>query len=103
MNANIKGAIINIAELLIILICGSVLIITTLNGQPSETIIGIFGGYLGVAFKNANNNNPKSNDSPVTSSSPQIFISAEDEPLPTSEPETTGKKTIFDDNVKKGT
>lgn len=53
MQANIKGVLINLVELLIVVFCGVVLIMTTINGQPSETIIGIFGGYLGVAYKNA--------------------------------------------------
>lgn len=55
MTANIKGVLVNMVELLIVLFCGIVLIMTTINGQPSETIIGIFGGYLGVAYKNAQN------------------------------------------------
>lgn len=55
MTANIKGVLVNMVELLIVLFCGVVLIMTTINGQPSETIIGIFGGYLGVAYKNAQN------------------------------------------------
>lgn len=103
MNANIKGAIINVVELLIVLICGAVLIITTLDGKPSETIIGIFGGYLGVAFKNSANNNPGAHDV-STDARPAIVITPEPEPpAPAPEP---AKKSIFpstDTTKKKGT
>lgn len=63
---------INPVELLIVAVCGLVLIMTTLfNGQPSETIIGIFGGYLGATYKNAASN--KNTETTTTTTKKDYF------------------------------
>ena len=73
MTANIKGVLVNMVELLIVLFCGIVLIMTTMNGQPSETIIGIFGGYLGVAYKNAQNKTTTTTTTTTTKNHPNVI------------------------------
>ena len=48
----------DIIQLIIVVTCAVVAILTTiLYGSPSETVLGIFGGALGVGYKAANSRN----------------------------------------------
>lgn len=48
----------DIIQLIIVVTCAIVAILTTvLYGSPSETVLGIFGGALGVGYKAANSRN----------------------------------------------
>lgn len=86
-----------VIELIIVAICGLVLILTTLfDGKPSETIIGIFGGYLGASYKNsmANKNTETTTTTTTTTQRDYFKDNPEDNKFSS---ETTVKKSIYDE------
>ena len=57
---------INIIDVIIVAVCGIVLIYTAMNGNPSETIIGGFMGYLGANIKSGMGQNSKTTTTKTT-------------------------------------
>ena len=76
---------VNLIELLIVITCAIVLIMTTLiKGQPSETIIGILGGYLGSSAKShlaKNNTISDMKSEPVEPKPTQFTPDSESKPI----------------------
>ena len=63
---------VNLIDLIIIVTCAVVAILTTvLYGSPSETVLGIFGGALGVA-RHGMNNRQTAPEQPVVNKAPEL-------------------------------
>lgn len=85
-----------VIELIIVAICGLVLILTTLfDGKPSETIIGIFGGYLGASYKRAMTDKNTETTTTTTTTTQRDYFKENPENNRCSS-ETTVKKSIYD-------
>ena len=73
---------INLIELIIVVSCAIVAILTTvLYGSPSETVLGIFGGALGLGYRNGNGktNSPTTTTTNNYASTPQQAVSKPDD------------------------